>query len=320
MPCNAPLKGWYAKSLNDNGKRGIVFNPSNANIDMPLEVPCGQCWLCRLERSRQWALRCLDEAMLHKKNCFITLTYDSDHLPKNCSLDKSHFQKFMKRLRKHYAPTKIRFFHCGEYGRNDPQNRKHLQEYGISPLGRPHYHALLFGIDFDDKILLKSEDGYNLYHSPTLQTIWPFGYNTVAELSFNTAAYTARYIVKKQTGEKAEDHYKRLNPTTGELVSIECEYTTMSRRPGIGAGFFQKFKSDMYPKDFVTVRGKKMKPAKYYDKLLELDDPDLLLQIKNKRIKLALENKEDNTLQRLSSKTKVSKAKYNLNPKKMDGM
>ena len=131
MPCFCPLEGWRSKDRSSTGKRKIVFNPRDALRDMPVTVPCGQCIGCRLERSRQWAVRCIHEASLHEDNCFITLTYDDAHLPTDLSLNVSHFQKFMKRLRKRFGEG-IRFFHCGEYGEN---------------FGRPHYHACLFTSD-----------------------------------------------------------------------------------------------------------------------------------------------------------------------------
>lgn len=318
MPCNAPLKGWRSKTFNPSGKRGIVFNPALGYTDQPIDVPCGQCILCRLDKSRQWAIRMLDEGRLYKENCFITLTYADEHLPENANLNLDDFQKFMKRLRKYYEPRKIRFFHCGEYGANVPEKPKHLKQYGISPLGRPHYHAILFNLDFRDKILLEEKNGYSLYYSPTLQTIWPLGFNTVAELSADTAMYTARYVTKKINGDKAEDHYKRLYPDTGLIVDVEPEYTTMSRKPGLGSDYYAKYKNDMYPKDFVTEKGKKYRIPTYYDKKLEVDDEKLFNLIKQKRRQAADEEKmKDDSLRRLSAKVRIQKSKTNLRNEKL---
>ena len=136
MPCYNPLKGYRSRTLNASGKRSIVFNLREGYVDQPIEVPCGQCIGCRLERSRQWAVRCVHEASLYKNNCFVTLTYSDDKLPSDGSLHFDHFQKFMKRLRRFYDDSRIRFFHCGEYG----------EQYS-----RPHYHCCLFNFDFVDK-------------------------------------------------------------------------------------------------------------------------------------------------------------------------
>lgn len=308
MACYKPLKAYRALAVNPSGKRSLVFNPKFGYTDMPVEVPCGQCIGCRLERSRQWAMRCLHEASLHKDSCFITLTYNDENLPDDCSVHVEHFQKFMKRFRKAVAPRKIRFFHCGEYGSNDPNNPKHVRQYGISKLGRPHYHALIFGYDFDDLELVREKDGIRLYHSAMLSGLWPYGFNTVGSVTFESAAYVARYVTKKINGEQAEEHYTRTDPETGEVFHVEPEYVTMSRRPGIGSKWFEEYSGDAYPKDFITVRGKEIKPPKYYDKLLELTDEEMYLSVKAARLRLAKANAPDNTPDRLAQKEKVKLA------------
>lgn len=279
MPCYSPLTGYRSKIVNPSGKRGIEFNPKNGYRDLPVQVPCGQCIGCRLERSRQWATRCIHEASLHEENCFLTLTYDQDHIPENFGLNKSHFQKFMKRLRKKYNGKKIRYFHCGEYG------EKTL---------RPHYHACIFNHDFADKQIFKTSADTNLYTSDVLSNLWPYGFSTLGNVTFESAAYVARYIMKKVTGDQSEEHYTRVDPETGEQYKILPEYTTMSRRPGIGKEWYEKYKTDIYPSDFIIVRGKKVQPPKFYDSMYEHID-----QIKALRIKRAKQQAENNTPERL---------------------
>lgn len=109
MPCYRPVKAFYGERL-ASGKRAIVFSSGQAQSCLPLKLPCGACVGCRLERARQWAMRCMDEASLHKENSFITLTFNDANLPMNRSLDVGIFQKFMKRLRKEVAPLRLRFF------------------------------------------------------------------------------------------------------------------------------------------------------------------------------------------------------------------
>lgn len=312
MPCYNPIDAWRAKSLNPSGKRGLVFNPHKGFIDMPVQVPCGQCIGCRLEKSRQWALRCVHEASLHDDNCFITLTYNDSHLPAGATLVKSDFQNFMKRFRFSIFPKKVRFYHCGEYGECDVSNPKHVDKYGLSDLGRPHYHALIFGHRFSGLEMVRHKDGIPLYTSSELADLWPVGFNTVGEVTFESAAYCARYITKKITGDRAEDHYKRVFVNTGEIVEVLPEYTTMSRRPGVGAGWFDQFEGDVYPKDFTTVRGKQIKPPKFYDRLLEERDYDLFEKVKSSRVKSAKKRKEDNTKDRLRSKEKVKQAQADM--------
>lgn len=212
MPCYFPMQGYRSRSLTKNGKRQIVFSPKDGFIDLKMTVPCGQCLGCRLERSRQWALRCVHEASLYDDNCFITLTYSDEFLPRDYSLDVSHFQRFMKRLRKRFGEG-IRFFHCGEYG---------------SQFGRPHYHAILFNLDFPDKVFLKEQNGQTLYRSKILEELWPFGHSSVGSATFESAAYVARYILKKVNGDAADEWYAAVDHDTGEFFQRKPEYTTMS--------------------------------------------------------------------------------------------
>lgn len=228
---------------------------------------------------------------MHDQNSFITLTYNDDNLPHDESVDVREFQLFMKKLRSHIAPRKVRYFHCGEYGEN---------------LSRPHYHACLFGYDFPDKKLIK--DGENkLYTSPTLSRLWGKGYVTIGDVNFKTAAYVARYVLKKMNGQKKFDHYNKYNPETGELYSSKRpEYTTMSRRPGIGKQWFDKYKTDVYPSDEIIINGLQVKPPKYYDQ--QIDEIELL-HIKNNRLEQALKNASDNTTDRLLVKEKIKQSK-----------
>lgn len=318
MPCYSPLKGWRSKRSNDSGRRSIVFNSKDGFIDQPIDVPCGQCIGCRIERSRQWALRCMHESTLHDDNCFITLTYSDEYLPDNAALNLDDFQRFMKRFRKSVYPKKIRFFHCGEYGENNPKNSVHRKQYGISALGRPHYHAIIFGYDFEKTHVVSKNRGFDLYSSVELDNLWQLGFCTVGSVTFESAAYVARYCVKKINGDDMENHYSRVDYETGDTVHVPREYVTMSRRPGIAAGWYDKFSSDCYPKDFITERGVKMRPPKFYDRRLEVDDEELYLKIKSRRNRDARVNKEESYPERLESKEKVKKAqlsqlKRNLN-------
>jgi hypothetical protein len=235
-------------------------------------LPCGQCIGCRLNYSRQWAIRLVHEAQMHEKSCFITLTFNDESLfarENPYSLDKTEYQRFMKRLRKKYG-KQVRFFHCGEYG---DKNK------------RPHYHAILFGVDFDhDRKLWSNKDGIKLFTSESLEKLWPYGFCTIGQVTFESCAYVARYIMKKQTGEKAEDHYMRWCPETGEGTAIDPEYCTMSRKPGIGKSWIEKYKTDVYPHDYVVINEHKVKPPRFYDQQL---DEDELRKLKDQRIKEA---------------------------------
>ena len=287
-----------------------MFNKQYGYIDMEVKVPCGQCIGCRLERSRQWAVRCVHESQLHQDNCFITLTYAPEHLPKNGSLVKKDYQDFMKRLRKAIAPTKVRYYHCGEYGSVRDSNGNIVE--GL--LGRPHYHAILFGYQFPDLVEYREKKGVKLYMSPMLEKIWGKGFVTVGEVTFESAAYVARYVLKKRTGEMAEgdegtNHYVKPDEN-GELQLVLPEYTTMSRKPGIAHDWFQEFKDDLR-KDYVTIRGKKFRPPKYYDTLFEIEEPEYMEKVKARRLAKAKKD-EDNGPDRREDKEKVKAAQINM--------
>ncbi len=290
MPCYHPISAYQCTD------GSIVFYESKRHdVSRSLQLPCGQCVGCRLERSRQWAIRCMHEAQMHTQNCFITLTYDDAHLPSDRSLHYRDFQLFIKRLRKRYPGRRIRYYMAGEYGEN---------------FGRPHWHACIFGLDFDDKKLWKrTSAGSQLYRSENLELLWPFGYSSIGDVTFESAAYVARYIMKKVTGKNAAEHYQEIDPDTGEITNRTPEFTKMSLKPGIGYEWYKQYTSDVYPNDYVVIRGKKVKPPKYYDKKYKIDNPyefDELLYIREKSSKL---NYADNTPERLLVKEQVAKAK-----------
>lgn len=295
MPCYAPLQAWRSiAGPGKSGKRKLAFSPSTGFKDLPVLVACGQCIGCRLERSRQWAVRCVHEAQLHEASAFITLTYAPQYLPVGGTLVKKHFQDFMKRLRRRFAPRLVRFFHCGEYGDDK---------------SRPHYHACLFGVDFSDKtFLFTSPSGSKVFTSPTLDEVWGMGRATTGDVTFESAAYVARYVCKKVTGPAASVHYERVDAETGEVFSLLPEYITMSLKPGIGAGWIQKYWTDVYPKGDVVVRGVECKAPRYYDKLFEIESAKLFRRMKRARARVSVRHAEDHTPRRLEDARIVKEA------------
>ena len=297
MPCYRPLEGFRSAKVNASGKRGITFKRSEAFVDQPVVIPCGRCVGCRLERSRQWAVRCVGEAQLYEDNCYLTLTYSDKYLPENRSVDVGEMQRFMKRLRKKYG-VGIRFYLCGEYGEEN---------------GRPHYHVLLFNHDFEDKVFLKTtKSGDRLYRSAELEELWPFGMSSVGSVTFESAAYVARYVMKKVMGDGAEEHYEYIHPETGEVFQRRAEFTTMSRRPGIGSEWFSRYKDDIYPHDFVVVRGRKLRPPKYYDRLFEDFDPAGFAAVKRARKESGESRASEQTTSRLIVREKVARKRVEL--------
>lgn len=272
MSCTRPLQGWRGRTPTESGKYPVVFRRADGWPDLPMVVPCGQCIGCRLERSRQWALRCELEASLWEHNCFVTLTYNDEYLPSDYSLDKTHFQKFMKRLRKAHG-TGIRVYYCGEYGDKS---------------GRPHYHACLFNMDFQDRVLHAENNGQRYYRSDELQRLWsdpasgdPLGFCLVGNLTFESAAYTARYCTKKILSTSA---FTRVVQRDGKFVPVTPEFGHSSLKPGIASEWFKKYQSDVYPHGYVVSRGVRMRPPKFFDRIYEIQNPKAFRRLVSERL------------------------------------
>lgn len=296
MPCYHPLSAYQTAG-------GDVVFCERGDIVRSLFLPCGQCIGCRLERSRQWAVRIMHEQQLYEESCVVTLTFDNEHVPRGDVDWYPFFQKFMKRLRKKWE---VRYFVCGEYGEKE---------------WRPHFHACIFGYGFlKDRVKWKKSDaGFWQYRCPELDALWSLGVPTVGDLTFEYAQYVAKYILKKVTGTRAKPHYERVDESTGEIYELVPEFVHMSLKPGIGAEWFNKFGSEVYPFDRVIARGVPTKPPKYYDRLLErcvdaemvpaewLDVPSAIKEARILRF-----NRLDNTEERLRVKEIVAKAGANL--------
>ncbi|AXH77973.1 MAG: replication initiator protein [Microviridae sp.] len=239
----------------------------------------------------------MHEASMHERNCFITLTYDDQHLPPYNSLQYSHFQGFMKRLRFENPGVSIRYFVAGEYGEK---------------LSRPHFHACLFGYDFsflDCPPISRTSAGNVIYQSPVLDRLWGKGFCSIGELNFQSAAYTARYVMKKVTGSNAKFHYAAVDSDSGEVHQRTPEFCKMSLKPGIGAGWFSKYSSDVFNDDHVVINGFPSKPPRYYDVLLKRISPDVLEDNKYGREIEGRKRYLDNTAERLIVREVVAKAR-----------
>lgn len=308
MACFYPLHAYRSSSPNENGKFPVVFNYKAGLYDQPIFLPCGQCIGCRLERSRQWALRCIHEAKMYERNCFLTLTYSEENLPENMSLRYSDFQAFMKRFKSavRYNEGKkiadgIKFYMCGEYG---------------ARFGRPHYHAIIFNYDFADKTFDSfGSNGDKLFVSEFLHKLWPHGVKEqqkIGSVTYESAAYVARYIMKKITGDDAVAYYGDRQP----------EFNKMSN--GIGKAWFQKYGADALRNDFIIHDGKKHRVPRFYDNMFEVipyDLPSLLnknpvlrgkaivLGKKGKRVRAAKRHAADNTPERRRVREKVQLAR-----------
>lgn len=254
MSCTAPV---------------VIRRPFGAKVpkgtinDGKMIVPCGRCVGCSLDYSRSWSVRCYHESFLHEHNFFLTLTLDDDHLHFNAdglmpSLDPQHMVLFVRDLRN--RGLKIRFFYCGEYG---------------TKYHRPHYHMIVFGLSLTD--LKPGSKG--LFTSEFLNGVWGRGSVAVGLVTPESIAYCCRYTTKKVLGRPFQYYYDR---------GLYPEFVRMSRRPGIGAGFYERYRGDIYNMDSCLINGFRSKVPRYYDKLLEARDESLFRDIKIARHSRAL--------------------------------
>ena len=289
MACYCPLDAYRR----EGGGKLVFGSPKGQLTTGFVSLPCGQCIGCRLDRSVVWATRIMHESRMHKFSSFVTLTYDDEHLPYGDTLHYRHFQLFMKRLRKKLGP--IRFFMCGEYG---------------DTFKRPHYHAALFGAAFGDRTeWRKSSAGFQLYRSKLLEAAWDFGSAEIGDLSFESAAYVARYCTKKITGAMSEDYYRKTVSDTGEIISLVPEFARMSLKPGIGTDWFRKFGDHAIEHGFCIVDGRKLPVPKYYRSLMSLSDLD---EFEWRRFEATKDVDFDNSSDRLRVREIVTRARFNV--------
>lgn len=271
MPCYRPLKAYRAPG----GQ--IKLNSREGWSDRPLELRCGKCDGCRQKQAQSWAIRMVHESQVHKRNAFVTLTYDQVNLPEDGSLDIEHWQNFAKRLR---HSGRFRFYMCGEYGEVNH---------------RPHYHCILFGRDFSDDryVWRKNKRGERLYRSPLLEDTWGMGNCEFGDVTYESCAYVAKYVMKKKYGNDAAEEYGDLKPP----------FNTMSRNPGIGAKWLEQFADDVYSFDECVVEGRRYRPPRFYDERIE---EEFLKRLKAKRLRAAATQSDDLTPERLRARERVA--------------
>jgi len=262
MQCTSPISGWRAV------EGGLTSTLAKGFGDKRLTVRCGRCMGCRLHRAHTWAVRCTHEASLYDDNCFATLTYDDEQLPFGNTLDRTHMQLFIKRLRKRHPSQTIRTFYCGEYG---------------GDTDRPHYHALLFNYRPSDPELMARKADKKYYRSDKLDALWGHGHCNFSDVTYQSAAYVAGYITKKITGDLAKEHYQWIDESTGQVIDRQPEFQGQSLKPGIGEAYLRANIRDIYPRSQIIVDGRPTAPPRYYDQLLEQIDPDLYRETLKRR-------------------------------------
>lgn len=228
----------------------------------------------------------MHEASLYERNCFVTLTYAN--APE--SLNKDDIQKMLKTLRSREnrkakkqgtPPPDIRYFQCGEYG---------------DAFQRPHHHIIFFNYKPEDSLYFKRQGNHPVYISKTLSEVWPHGMHSIQDLTYDSACYCAKYVLKKINGERAEEHYLGRKP----------EFITMSRKPGIGRLWYDKFSEDIYNYDKVVLDNNHIfRPPRFYDELHEIHHPSRMRELKQKRRQVASLN-PDNCEERRVTRNKLA--------------
>lgn len=184
---------------------------------------------------------------------------------------------------------------CGEYGEQ---------------LERPHFHACLFNFDFPDKVYhARSQSGEDIFTSAMLQGLWSFGFSSCGAVTFQSAAYVARYVMKKVTGMGAAQHYQVVDLDTGELGARAPEFCHMSLKPGIGAAWLDRFQSDVYPHGKVVINGQEAVPPKYYDRRYKRLELEKFEALQFERELVGREHAVDNTVARLRVREQVLQAR-----------
>lgn len=291
MSCYHPITAWDVTPDFEHGvQREIVFSlgrywrehPFYSLVDCEaelrrqgrrLELPCRHCVGCRLDKSREWANRVVMEQLYHSDSWFLTLTYNDEYLPRSFATDpetgeilsvhstlvKSHVQDFLKLLRYHCLPDRIRYFMSGEYG---------MKTY------RPHYHLLIFGLKLNDLSQISSNfAGQPYFVSKLITSLWPYGIHILGPVTWQSAAYVARYTMKKATHGFDKSWYSSAN--------IVPEYQSMSLKPGIGYQYFLDHPDIMDYSTFNVATpqgGRRMSPPEYFKRKFRDKYPDEYLK------------------------------------------
>lgn len=298
MPCFYPMQMFTSRDVGSGSAYyGKTFSKAKAlNPDHPEQVPCGYCIGCRYSLANQWGVRAHHEAKVNefvRGSAFLTLTFNDKHLPKDNSIRRSCMQQFMRRLRKLLPKgVRIRFIVCGEYGDKNQ---------------RAHYHALIFGWSFPDKMPMGMSGDSQLFESELLNKAWPFGFARIGEVNYSTGRYVASYTMKKVRAKKGGEPFYRVHPDTGQVFEVEREFALMSRggakqgHGGIGIPWLKLYKDDVYPSGFCVINGRRFAVPQAYVLTFSEEEQAVIKKMRRDYAKL---NPEDSSPERLRTREK----------------
>jgi hypothetical protein len=258
-------------------------------------LPCGKCRFCVLDLSRQWMVRAVNEASMHSRSSFLTLTYSPENIPPGGSVSRRDIQLFIKRLRK-WARSNDKpsppVFGCSEYG------EKTL---------RPHYHLCVFGVWFPDAVKSgRSSLGSQLYTSEILSGLWGLGIANFGEFNAKSAGYVARYSMGKFEAEMSGLLLPVPDPETGEIILRAQPFLISPKRPALGASFLEKYHRDVFDHDEIILSGGiKTGRVKFYDEWLRVNNPERFEEIKAARSAAAIEGQDPDEIMRLLARSEI---------------
>lgn len=296
MACFHPLKAF----ANPRGGKPFFSRPAG-HSGRVLDLACGRCIGCRIDRASEWSARIVHECLFWEDNWFLTLTFDDEHYPANASIDRRDVQLFFMRLRGMACRAgllegaHVRYFYNGEYGESTH---------------RAHYHSIVFGLRLTDlKKWKKNERGEQMWTSDFLSEVWGNGRVVVGAVTRASAAYVAGYCLRDTKAKHSP--YGFVDPETGELVERVAPFVGMSRRPGIGRDYFEKYGGQLVAGDFVVIEGRKLPTPRYYRRLLEKQNPELFESLKaiREREAYSARSKAERRPARLAAREVVTAAK-----------
>lgn len=314
MTCTEPKQAYYP--LDNSKSSKLLFNASDPNAGEQVTIPCRGCMHCKVKRAQGRAFLLYAEAYYHRDMCCVTLTYDSDNLPEYGNLTRGQdgdVAKFIKALKDKYS---YKYKENGKWYKKYTIDIKYFNaaEYGEKK-GRPHHHVIIFGYDFPDKVKSFKKGRQQYYSSKLLDSLWKKGKADIGSVHEGTCKYVSQYVLKKEFGKKGkkksvDDGYFDID--TGEFALRESEHHSMSK--GIGRKFYEENKGIIYPADFVTMSGSdfKFSVPEIYDKWLAVDDPEMLLKIKEVRKRKAEANERKLTKHDFEAMDKHLRARIKL--------
>ena len=315
MPC------FHLNMLYPTGDGRRTAKPPKDGDTKPLPTACGRCIGCRARLATDAGIRGAHELEFHDHARFLTITYENEALPAGRNLSKADIRAFWLKLRR-ATPDKLKILYCGEYG---------------GQTGRPHYHAIVYGLRVEDEIPVTSNaHGHELCRSDTLEALWAKGAIWIGDVTADSCAYVGGYLLKDMGGDYDADKPYFAMTSIGEEFRDVRPYVSYPHG-GLGRQWIEKYLDSVFP-DGQVIRGKissvkpvgmlpggiplitprggsrplKKYPApRYYEKVCEQIDPEKYELFRRKREEYAQSPayQRELTKERLRVRKEVFKAR-----------